>query len=66
MSYFTPADAEYIKDSIEKIRDLAHEHGRMRAEKDCSATELCAECDAEQARVEAFIDGCTLEKGKGG
>lgn len=58
MSYFTPADAAYIKGSVRKIIRLKEGYpARNNADP--------KEAEAELARLEAFIDGCTLEKGKG-
>lgn len=63
MSFFTPADAAYIKGSIKKIAvSIA---ASCYAERDGIAHEdYDREANEEQARLEAFIDGCTLEKGK--
>ena len=63
MSYFTPADAEYIKGSVRKISALSGKEVAASLFGDSSKIE--AEHNAELARLFAFIDGCTLEKGKG-
>ena len=66
MSYFTPADAEYLKGSVRKIMaimtamHLAEYYGETE-----KASDIAKQGDAELARLFAFIDGCTLEKGKG-
>lgn len=66
MSYFTPADAEYIKGSVRKIRAGAFTAGQARALYPLDVVdELNGQVNAELARLFAFIDGCTLEKGKG-
>lgn len=58
MSFFTPADAAYLKSSVRKIIRLKEGYpARNNADPQ--------EAEAELARLEAFIDGCTLEKGKG-
>ena len=64
MSYFTPADAEYIKGSVRKIVQLTAIGGICITRGHPMAADII-ERDAEIARLEAFIDGCTLEKGKG-
>lgn len=65
MSKFTPADTEYIKTSLDRIRHLAFQEGHAMATGDeIGAADYRAQCDAEQARLVAFADGCTLE-GKG-
>lgn len=60
MSYFTLNDQSYLKDSIARLRTLAYQvgfHEGVGAE----AAKVRSECDAELARLVAFIDGCTLE-----
>lgn len=65
MSKFTPADAAYIKGSVRKIIQLTA-IGGVGLAKDAWPKEDIAERNAELARLEAFIDGCTLEsKGNG-
>lgn len=66
MSHFTPADRDYVKTSLQKIKDLAYEAGRCIGQGYTAVAEKYAKaCDEEQARLVAFIDGTTLEKGKG-
>lgn len=66
MSFFTPHSAAYIKTSIAKIRHLAFQEGYAMATGDeIGAADYRTKCDAEQARLVAYADGCTLEKGKG-
>ena len=56
MSHFTPADAGYLKGIIRQIAQLSE---------DAPHSIICEkDRDAAIERVEAFIDGCTLEKGK--
>lgn len=62
MSFVTPADAAYIKGSVRKIAALIDKAASAAVAGD--ATEALAEYYAELARLEAFIDGCTLERGK--
>jgi len=62
MSFFTPADASYIKGSVRKIIQLTAIGGIGITN---GQPVDIAERDAELARLESFIDGCTLEKGKG-
>lgn len=64
MSFCTPSDAAYIKGSVRKIIQLTA-IGGIGITKDADVSADIAERDAEWARLEAFIDGCTLEKGKG-
>lgn len=61
MSFFTPADAEYIKGSVRKIAQLSDDRSLTSG---FPLAKSIAERDAELARLEAFIDGCTLEKRK--
>lgn len=63
MSFFTPGDAAYIKGSVRKISALSGKSAVVEVFGDAAQVE--AEHDAELARLEAFIDGCTLEKGEG-
>lgn len=63
MSYFTPADAEYLKGSVRKIVQLTA-IGGIGITQGHPMTADIIERDAEIARLFAFIDGCTLEKGK--
>lgn len=66
MSYFTPADAEYIKGSVRKMLDIMTEmHLADFYSETEKASEIAKQGNAEIARLFAFIDGCTLEKGKG-
>lgn len=66
MSFFMPADAAYIKGSVRKIIRESEAIGYGEAQLgDRVGSLLDGERDAELARLEAFIDGCTLEKGKG-
>lgn len=65
MSFFTPADADYIKGSVRKIKRATLEEWIAEAESEGSGKHFREEGLAEHARLEAFIDGCTLEKGKG-
>lgn len=66
MSFFTPADAEYLKGSVRKIIKESESVGCGKAQLgDRVGSLIDGERDAELARLEAFIDGCTLEKGKG-
>lgn len=62
MSFFTPADAAYIKGGVRKITALIDKAASAALAGD--AMEALDEYYAELARLEAFIDGCTLEKGK--
>lgn len=65
MSKFTPADAQYIKESVRKIIQLTAIGGVGLAKDAWPRVESSvAERDAEKARLFAVIDGCTLE-GKG-
>ena len=62
MSHFTPADAEYIKETVKRLIETSDSlELRSFFENTIARYE---ERDAELARLEAFIDGCTLE-GKG-
>ena len=66
MSFFTPADAAYLKGSVRKIIKESELVGYGKAQLgDRLGSLIDGERDAELARLEAFIDGCTLEKGKG-
>jgi len=66
MSWFTPADGQYLKTGMRRVSALRGMAVVMEALGDAKrASEAEAEYDAELARLEAFIDGCTLEKGKG-
>lgn len=57
MSWFTRADGQYLKASIDRIAELS--------ESVDVSDQIRAERDNERARLFAFIDGTTLEKGKG-
>lgn len=63
MSYFTPADAEYIKGSVKKIC-VAIAASTLAGTQSEQGKQFEEEGNAECARLFAFIDGCTLEKGK--
>lgn len=66
MSFVTPADRDYVKACIQKIRDLAFQEGRCIGMGDMTGADRHRQaCDAEQARLEAFVEGISLEKGKG-
>ncbi|NYT25375.1 hypothetical protein H0A73_17380 [Alcaligenaceae bacterium] len=66
MSFFTPADAAYVKGSVRKIIRESESIGEVKAHLgDRMGSLIDGERNAELARLEAFIDGCTLEKGKG-
>lgn len=56
MSYFTPADAEYIKGSVRKIVRLSDDRGLTSG---FPLAKSIAERDAEIDRLLTFIDGCT-------
>lgn len=64
MSFFTPADAACIKGSVRKIIQLTA-IGGIGMSRDMVVVDDIAERAAEHARLEAFIDGCTLTKGEG-
>lgn len=64
MSFFTPADAEYIKGSVRKIVQCTARVG-IGIHKDEDVSGYIADYDAELARLESFIDGCTLNNPKG-
>ena len=64
MSFFTPTDAAYLKVSVRKIIQLTA-IGGIGITNGQPVTADIIERDAELARLEAFIDGCTLEKGRG-
>lgn len=67
MSFFTQADRDYVNASLEKIRAMAFKEGRCLGIGDrAGADRYRHACDEELARLKAFADGCTLEKGKGG
>ena len=60
MSYFTPADAEYIKRCIAEIRTLSYERGKLFGEgRYHEAAEVGHEVEPLLDRLLAFIDGCT-------
>lgn len=66
MSFFTKADADYIKGSVRIIIQLTA-LGGVGVAMGHGLTDHVAERDAELARLEAFINGCTIEgKGKHG
>ena len=59
MSYFTQADAEYIKHSVREIMQLTA-IGGIGVAMGHGLTDHVSERDAALHRLEAFIDGCTL------
>lgn len=65
MTKFTPADRDYIKASLQRIRELAYEEGLALGRGDeRGASELNGMCEDELSRLCTFADGCTFGDGK--
>lgn len=55
MTHLTQEDKDYLKDTLEKIRELAYEEGKAISEGyECEAMRFQILCDAEIARLKDF------------
>lgn len=60
MSYFTPADAKYIKECAVEIEALSYERGKLFGEgRYHEAAAVGDKVEPLLDRLLAFIDGCT-------
>lgn len=60
MSYFTPADAEYIKECVIEIKTLSYERGKLFGEGRYHESVAVGDVvEPTLDRLTAFIDGCT-------